>query len=56
VAAIGVYWASEGSHAEVLPGLQSLADQVGARLAEIGLSTAPWAPNFASDEPGVRRG
>jgi GAF domain-containing protein len=45
-AAIGTYWAVEASHAKVVPALTELAGLVADRLDEIGLDSAPWAPNF----------
>jgi hypothetical protein len=48
-AAIGVYWDSQGSRGNVLPGLLELAEHVATRLEALGLASAPWAPNFSSD-------
>jgi hypothetical protein len=45
-AAIGTYWSASGDHASVVPAQTELAHLVAARLAEIGLADAPWAPNF----------
>jgi GAF domain-containing protein len=52
VAAIGVYWASPNPRAQkVLPILSELARRTAERLEVVGLEAAPWAPNFASDDP-----
>ncbi|MGC4109476.1 MAG: GAF domain-containing protein [Nocardioides sp.] len=48
-AAIGVYWDSQATRTSVVPALRDLAAHVGARLDELGLASAPWAPNFSSD-------
>jgi hypothetical protein len=48
-AAIGVYWAGHAATQSVVPALQELAGHVASRLEELGLASAPWAPNFRSD-------
>jgi GAF domain-containing protein len=45
-AAIGTYWSETGDHGAAVPAQVALADLVAARLDEIGLADAPWAPNF----------
>jgi GAF domain-containing protein len=45
-AAIGTYWSATGDHGSVVPAQTELAELVAARLEEIGLAEAPWAPNF----------
>jgi GAF domain-containing protein len=49
-AAIGAYWGSRTPDPEVLPAIVGLAEQVAVALERIGLSTAPWAPNFSDPE------
>ncbi len=49
-AAIGTYWAAQASHADAVPVLLELSGLVAARLDEIGLAGAPWAPNFSVDD------
>ena len=48
-AAIGVYWDTEATRRAVVPALLELAAHVARRLDELGLASAPWAPNFSSD-------
>lgn len=48
-AAIGVYWDSQATRSDVVPALLELSSHVAARLDELGLASAPWAPNFSSD-------
>lgn len=50
VAAIGTYWAAGIPDAGLLPRLVTLAADVAETLDRIGLSSAPWAPNFASGD------
>lgn len=50
VAAIGAYWAAEGLGAEALAPLVGLAREVATALDRVGLSDAPWAPNFRSGD------
>jgi GAF domain-containing protein len=45
-AAIGTYWASTGDHSAAVRPQTELAALVAARLDQIGLADAPWAPNF----------
>lgn len=54
-AAIGTYWAARSDHAEVVPALVELAGLVAARLGQIGLGSAPWAPNFRADDTVLPR-
>jgi GAF domain-containing protein len=49
-AAIGTYWSATGDHSAAVRPQTELADLVAARLAEIGLADAPWAPNFKVDD------
>jgi GAF domain-containing protein len=56
-AAIGTYWATRADHSAVVPAQVELAALVAARLDEIGLDSAPWAPNFGVGDtvaPGAR--
>jgi GAF domain-containing protein len=54
-AAIGVYWDSQAARSSVVALLVELAAHVAARLEQLGLASAPWAPNFRSDQPVVGR-
>lgn len=46
VAAIGAYWDAAAPHHDAVAPLEHLAGRVALALDRIGLSGAPWAPNF----------
>jgi hypothetical protein len=54
-AAIGAYWDTESQHPSAVPALVELAALVAARLRQIGLASAPWAPNFTAGDGASAR-
>jgi len=51
MAAIGVYWARiREANPDEVAALRHLADLTAAAIDRVGLSSAPWAPNFELDD------